>query len=330
MVREVVLHRAAEKARDADTLGKRAVERVPVSDDLEEGFTFWLLDTLRVKHAVKKVFVEFHGLGTWLPLSEVEPLSLTWPEVVHVIITDEPGGLSKKQWIEVDELSTTEKAFNLEFQNPDNVSTMHQALSCIMRGYGYAPTAGLFQSSGWGKSRVVCELWKKDVWVVYCSFAAGTGYPKISPIAKWFHQQAMKHLGSDASLRGQLACMNFTLAYFCACLCVLENKVKNSDWNREKFLIETRQRNNYWEDVQEQTEKFLAVRSLKDEWQRVAFNATIRAHAHSKGISQSPKRSMIDISESSTSSPWKSQRKQLVVEAKVDSNTHPRAYTQSK
>ncbi|KAI5079073.1 hypothetical protein GOP47_0006744, partial [Adiantum capillus-veneris] len=94
MVREVALHRAAEKARDADTLDKRAVERVPVPDDLE-GCTFRLLDTLRVKHAVKEVFVEFYGSGTWLPLSEVEPMSLTWPEVVHVLISDEPGGLSK-------------------------------------------------------------------------------------------------------------------------------------------------------------------------------------------------------------------------------------------
>ncbi|KAI5066124.1 hypothetical protein GOP47_0018748 [Adiantum capillus-veneris] len=31
----------------------------------------------------------------------------------------------KKQRIEPDNLSTTEKAFNMEFQNPDNVSTMH-------------------------------------------------------------------------------------------------------------------------------------------------------------------------------------------------------------
>ncbi|KAI5066123.1 hypothetical protein GOP47_0018747 [Adiantum capillus-veneris] len=70
----------------------------------------------------------------------------------------------------------------------------------------------------------------------------------------------MKHLGSDESLQGKLVCMNFTLAY----LCVLEDKVKNSDWSHEKFLIETRQGNNYWEEVQEQTEKFLGVITQKD------------------------------------------------------------------
>ncbi|KAI5071263.1 hypothetical protein GOP47_0013514 [Adiantum capillus-veneris] len=75
--------------------------------------------------------------------------------VVHALISDEPE----------------EKAFNLEFHNLDNVSTIHQALTCIMQGYGYAPTAGLFQSSGWGKSRLVCELWKSRnlLWTVWSS-----------------------------------------------------------------------------------------------------------------------------------------------------------------
>ncbi|KAI5078502.1 hypothetical protein GOP47_0006173 [Adiantum capillus-veneris] len=187
MVREVALHRAAEKARDADTLDKRAVERVPVPDDLE-GCTFRLLDTLRVKHAVKEVFVEFYGSGTWLPLSEVEPMSLTWPEVVHVLISDEPGGnvLSVSR-IELDELSTTEKAFNLEFQNPDNVSTMHQALSCIMRG-------------GMAMLRLLA----------FSSLVVGGR-------AGWYANCGRRIQG-----------------------------------------------NNYWEDVQEQTEKFLAVLSRKD------------------------------------------------------------------
>ncbi|KAI5064497.1 hypothetical protein GOP47_0021167 [Adiantum capillus-veneris] len=96
-----------------------------------------------------------------------------WLEVVHVLISDEPGGLPrKKKRIEPDNLSTTgkptdfsapcslmfffhallEKEFNLEFQNLDNVSTMHQALTCIMQEYGYAPIAGRFQSSGWGRA----------------------------------------------------------------------------------------------------------------------------------------------------------------------------------
>lgn len=90
MVREVALH--VEKA-DADTLDKRAVERVPVPDDLGEGFTVWLLDTLRVKHAVEEVFLD--AWGAWMPLSQVDRQrmkSSMWPEVLHVLISDEPGG----------------------------------------------------------------------------------------------------------------------------------------------------------------------------------------------------------------------------------------------
>ncbi|MCO5596518.1 hypothetical protein L7F22_050581 [Adiantum nelumboides] len=254
-VREIVVHPPSQSATDLATLNLASSERVPVPDGLDQKeFNVWLTGTLSV------VDVLFPGSGVW---QQVE--CIKWDDFfssfkssfLHMRKTSHTGGdLAKKQKTEEYE-DFRGRAFRLEFQNSDKVSIMHQALTCIMQKSGYAPSAGLFQSSGWGKSRLVCELWKKDVWVVYCSFAAGSGYPKKSWIADWFFQQATEHLGISDSLEGQIMCMWFTVAYFSACIRMLVAGVKEKSWNYEKFLLETREGSEYWQAVQEETNKRL-------------------------------------------------------------------------
>ncbi|EFJ24751.1 hypothetical protein SELMODRAFT_414145 [Selaginella moellendorffii] len=108
------------------------------------------------------------------------------------------------------------RAFEMDLRRPEMVTSLLDLLSEALEQAAFCRIVSIFQSSGWGKSRTICELCREDVWVVYCSFAQGTGYPRRSPIAAWFLERVNSVISSEKE--GQLSCMAFCLAYFEAVL----------------------------------------------------------------------------------------------------------------
>ncbi|EFJ21756.1 hypothetical protein SELMODRAFT_417223 [Selaginella moellendorffii] len=116
-----------------------------------------------------------------------------------------------------------------------------------------APVVTLVQSSGWGKSRTVCELANRGVFVVYCSFASASGstYPPRSAIADFFYDSAVMLLSSGPLLVSQSRFMLFCMDYFESCIdTAMEMKMEP-----EAFLQEVMLEDNFWGTVKEKNKE---------------------------------------------------------------------------
>ncbi|EFJ05164.1 hypothetical protein SELMODRAFT_431787 [Selaginella moellendorffii] len=165
-----------------------------------------------------------------------------------------------------DDPGIVERAFQGEYRTVggvDNVDLLRQKIeetgtSWVAKNR-IAPVVTLVQSSGWGKSRTICELASRGVFVVYCSFAsATTTYPPRSAIADFFYTSAVRLLSSGSRLVSESRFMLFCMHYFSSCIDVAVDKQLAA----EDFLQELMLGEEFWRLVQAKIE------SRQKQWER--------------------------------------------------------------
>jgi hypothetical protein len=121
-----------------------------------------------------------------------------------------------------------------------SVDYVYEALNNVCLQWGcskkwYFPGVTLIQSSGMGKTRAVYGLSQvHKVYVIYCSFATGAGYPGRSKIAN----RLLSYMEDDHQ------------KYFYCCLKVLKSKLA-ANWTPEKLAADCSDGSDFWSAVEE-------------------------------------------------------------------------------
>ncbi|EFJ12279.1 hypothetical protein SELMODRAFT_425584 [Selaginella moellendorffii] len=170
-----------------------------------------------------------------------------------------------KEPVDQDTIQPFAEAFKTKYRRcgVDNVGLLHFELEAVSKDWcnGHArvaPVVTLVQSSGWGKSRTVCELANRGVFVVYCSFASASGsaYPPRSAIADFFYDSAVTLLSSGPLLVSQSRFMLFCMDYFESCIdTAVEMKMEPEAFLQEVMLGDT-----FWSIVKEKIRNRKGVR----------------------------------------------------------------------
>ncbi|XP_024517099.1 uncharacterized protein LOC9663046 isoform X2 [Selaginella moellendorffii] len=148
------------------------------------------------------------------------------------------------------------RAFDMEYEG-SGVDSLYDALNKIKEETDFSRVVGLFQSSGWGKSRVVRELHRKQVWVIYLSLGSGSCYPQPSYFRNAFLGRVRQALG-NGDYAGHLACMTYCLAYWIACIEELgEGLGKEEPWTPQVFanMMTVDGGKDFWPGVENRIEK---------------------------------------------------------------------------
>ncbi|XP_024517127.1 uncharacterized protein LOC9628880 isoform X2 [Selaginella moellendorffii] len=162
------------------------------------------------------------------------------------------------------ELTAASRAFDMEYEG-SGVDSLYDALNKIKKETDFSRIVGLFQSSGWGKSRVVRELHRKQVWIIYLSLGSGSCYPQPSYFRDVFLGRARQALG-NGDHAGHLACMTYCLAYWIACIEELGGGLaKEEPWTLQVFanMMTVDGGKDFWPGVENRIKKL--IRKLDQE-----------------------------------------------------------------
>jgi hypothetical protein len=150
-------------------------------------------------------------------------------------------------------LANVIQAFEAPYKDPNYL--LQHLLDCFDEYVGhwnsqgtskwYSPYTTLVQASGWGKSRAIRQLAAKDVYIFYCSFQKGSGYPYRSSIADDLDEVKLEQ-----------AVMTY-VAYFTACLEELADSSKTpEEWAKEHIKTDQTQseEKDFWERIRSRLE----------------------------------------------------------------------------
>ncbi|EFJ28296.1 hypothetical protein SELMODRAFT_410963 [Selaginella moellendorffii] len=190
-------------------------------------------------------------------LSQLREDKLKLERELSEILQPPPESLKRVEGI-------AESAFAQEYQRVgelDNVESLREKLEETGDMWKteknmIAPVVTLVQSSGWGKSRITCELANLGVFVIYCSFASSdTAYPPRSAFADFFYTNAVKLLSSGPTLLSQSRFMLFCIDYFVSCIEALLQLTSGEDpMDAKRFLNDLMVGENFWGLVQAKME----------------------------------------------------------------------------